>query len=60
MTMITDDPDRSMTVRSVEEWLKLWRLVSNSQWGLWGPLSILSSACSIGRQFPHRASEKHD
>jgi len=28
--------------------------------GIWGPLSILSNACSIGHQFPRGGSEKHD
>jgi len=60
MTMIIDGADRSMTAQSVGEWLKLWQLVSNSHWGLWGPLSILSSARSNGHQVPHRGSEKHD
>jgi len=53
MMIITDDIDRSMTAQSVEEWLMLWTLVSNYHWGPWGPLSILSNACSIGHQFSH-------
>jgi len=55
-----DDTDGSMTHQSVQEWLTLWRLVSNSHWGRWGALSILSNVCSTGHQFSHRGSEKHD
>jgi len=47
MMIITDNTDGSMTAQSVEKWLMLWRLVSNSHWWLWGPLSTLSNACSI-------------